>query len=75
MKDCYFCKGNVEARTIEHIHKWGGQLYLFRNVPAEVCTQCGEVYFGPEALEAMDTVVLGKVKPKEHVSVPVYSLS
>ncbi len=74
MEECFFCKGNVEERRIEHVHKWEGQLYLFRNVPAEVCSQCGEVFFGPEALKAMDAVVLGKAKSKEHVSVPVYSL-
>jgi len=74
MKECFFCKGKVEQRRIEHVHHWGDQLYLFRNVPAEVCTQCGELYFGPEALEAMDRVVLDGIKPKEHVSVPVYSL-
>ena len=74
MEECFFCKGKVDQRRVEHIHNWGGQLYLFRNVPAEVCAQCGEVYFGPETLEAMDRTVLEGAKPKEHVNVPVYSL-
>ncbi len=74
MEECIFCHGKTEERRIEHVRQWQGQLYLFRNVPAEVCTQCGEVFFGPEALKAMDKVVLGKAEAEEHVSVPVYSL-
>jgi len=74
MQECFYCKGRVEQRRIEHVHQWGGKLYLFRNVPAEVCRQCGEVYFGPETLDAIDNVVLSEVKPGEHVSVPVFSL-
>jgi len=74
MEQCIFCKGSIEKRRVEHVHHWQGRLYLFRNVPADVCTQCGEVFFSPEALKAMDEVLLGKAKTKEHVSVPVYSL-
>lgn len=74
MEECFFCKGRVKESTVEHVHRWGGQLYLFRNVPAEVCSQCGEVYFAPEVLEAMDRAVLGGTAPESHVSVPVYSL-
>lgn len=74
MSECIFCRGTVEERTIEHVHHWQGHLYIFRNVPAEVCTQCGEVFFGPAALKKMDQVVRDKVKTKEHRSVPVYSL-
>jgi YgiT-type zinc finger domain-containing protein len=74
MEHCVVCKGDVENRRVEHVHSWKGQIYIFRNVPAEVCTQCGEVFFGPEALRAIDKVVLGKARPKEHVTLPVYSL-
>lgn len=74
MRSCPFCKGLVEERRVEHIHRWKGTLYILRNVPAEVCTQCGEVFFGPQALKAMDEIVTVKGEPEEHRSVPVYSL-
>lgn len=74
MKQCPFCKGVIKSKRIEHIHRWKGSLYILRNVPAQVCTQCGEVFFTPKALKAMDSVVTGKEKPEEHRSVPVYSL-
>ncbi|MBI4528707.1 MAG: YgiT-type zinc finger protein, partial [Deltaproteobacteria bacterium] len=50
------------------------KVFIFKNVPAEVCSQCGETYFGPEALEKMDRVVTGLPEPKEISPVPVYTL-
>lgn len=50
---------------IRHVPQWGEKIFLFKNVPAEVCTQCGETYFGPEALEKMDKVVVGLLEPEE----------
>lgn len=65
MDRCYFCKGKVERKMIRHVPQWGEKIFLFKNVPAEVCTQCGETYFGPEALEKMDKVVVGLLEPEE----------
>ena len=74
MKQCPFCKGRIESQRIEHIHRWKGGLYILRNVPVEVCNQCSEVFFAPEELLAMDEIVNSEVEPKEHISIPVYTL-
>lgn len=74
MDSCYFCKGKVERRMIRHVHQWKESIFLFKSVPAEVCTQCGETYFGPEALEQMDRIVMTQPEPEETTQVPVYSL-
>ena len=74
MTVCPFCKGRIEQRQVEHIHRWQGELYLLRNVPADVCTQCGDMFFGPDALKAMDKVVGKQTEPESHRSVPVFSL-
>ena len=74
MNECPFCKAPVEDKRIEHVHRWNGKLFILRNVPAEVCTQCGETFFGPDALRAMDSVVTRERSPEDHVSVPVFSL-
>ena len=34
----------------------------------------GEVFFGPLALKAMDEIVMREREPREHLSVPVYTL-
>jgi YgiT-type zinc finger domain-containing protein len=74
MERCYFCKGTVKKQAIRHVHQWGEKVFIFNNVPAKVCTQCGETYFGPEALEQMDKIVAAAPEPEEIAQVPVYTL-
>jgi YgiT-type zinc finger domain-containing protein len=74
MARCYFCKGTVKEQAVCHVHQWRERVFIFDNVPAEVCTQCGEMYFGPEALEQMDKMVAAPPEPEELIQVPVYSL-
>jgi YgiT-type zinc finger domain-containing protein len=74
MGRCYFCKGIVHEQTIRHVHQWGEKVFIFDNVPAEVCTQCGETYFGPDQLEQMDRIVASPPEPEEVAQVPVYTL-
>ena len=73
MKQCPFCKGRVVSKRVEHVHRWKGQLYILQNVPVEACTQCGETFFGPDTLKAMDEIVATQPKAKRHLSVPVFS--
>jgi YgiT-type zinc finger domain-containing protein len=64
----------VKKQAIQHVHQWKQKVFIFNNVPAEVCTQCGETYFGPEAVEQMDTIVAAPPEPEELIQVPVYFL-
>lgn len=77
MNRCYFCQGTVKPERITHIHRWKGQVITLEDVPADVCQQCGEVYFAPNALQAMDQIAEHKHKeePKKQLLVPVYSLA
>ncbi|MDH7486233.1 MAG: type II toxin-antitoxin system MqsA family antitoxin [Anaerolineae bacterium] len=74
MTRCYFCKGKLTEKKIHHVHHWGERIVVFEDVPAEVCQQCGEVYFRPEVLEKMDEAVLEELKPKARLSIPVFSM-
>lgn len=74
MKSCPFCKATIRRKRIEHVHRWGGHLYLFKNVRAEVCSQCGETFLGPEALRLMDEYTAKGKVGKTRISVPVISL-
>ena len=42
--DCSFCGGDVVHRNVELDYRYKGKLYIFKNVPAGVCSQCGEKY-------------------------------
>jgi YgiT-type zinc finger domain-containing protein len=74
MKSCPFCKAPLKRKAIEHVHRWGSQLYLFQNVRAEVCGQCGEIFFSPDALRMMDRYTSTGRVGKTRVSIPVIKL-
>ena len=71
MKRCYFCKGELEEKKISHIHSWADKLILFEQTPAEVCKQCGEVYFRPEVAKAFDKATAHLEEIKQTIRVPV----
>ncbi|MBI4287665.1 MAG: YgiT-type zinc finger protein [Chloroflexi bacterium] len=73
-KTCYFCKGSVIEKRVRHVHYWRDKIVVFENVPAEVCQQCGEVYFALEVLDMMDKATLDKTKPDGTLTVPVFAL-
>jgi len=70
-----FLQGRSEQKGLTHVHTWEGKIFLFEDVPADVCQQCGEIYFSPDILEVMDKIVTSNMEPKTTVAVPVFSIS
>ena len=48
-----------------------GPIYLFQNVPAKVCTACGEIWIDEEVLQQIDKLIEYGV-PVRKVETPVY---
>lgn len=71
---CVFCSGEMESKNITVNRDWGGNIVIFRNVPAQICKKCGEAYFSLEAMKEMENVLVKKTKPESLVKVPVYIL-
>jgi YgiT-type zinc finger domain-containing protein len=69
---CSLCGGEVVSRRIRHTYQWDGRLFVFDDVPAGVCLQCGEAYFTAETAKTMERTVLAKAKPRHTMRVPVY---
>ncbi len=70
---CSFCDGELEDKLVQYEYHWEGQLFVFEDVPAQVCRQCGERYFDLHVVEAMERTVLNKTKPLRTLQVPVFS--
>jgi YgiT-type zinc finger domain-containing protein len=73
MRSCSFCEGALEERRVQHDYRWEGQLFIFEDVPAHVCRQCGEKYFDARVVKAMERAVLQQLEPKRILQVPVFS--
>ncbi len=72
---CYFCRGPIAQRRIEHLHRWEGRIFLIKDLLADVCEQCGETYLSPEVLERIDQAVSQSEMATEFITVPVLSLA
>ncbi|MDP2949504.1 MAG: type II toxin-antitoxin system MqsA family antitoxin [Chloroflexota bacterium] len=73
--NCAFCKGDIEEKTITYIAEYRDRVVIIENVPAEVCTQCGEKFIRPEVAEKIQRLVWEQPSPRRSTEVPVYDLA
>ena len=67
--------GALEQRTITHRQPWGDELYEFENVPAWVCSQCGETWLDAGVGQLIENIIQEHPKPQRYHQVPVFSLT
>lgn len=71
---CYFCNGGpVTKGKTDHISRLSGQWVEIKDVPCEMCQQCGEKYFDPKTIRRLERIVKIKTRIKEYIQLPVYS--
>ena len=70
--NCVFCGGKVEPRVVTFIYDEAGDYFFIENVPAEVCTQCGEKTYSPKATDEIIGLAKRKLKPARRIEVPVF---
>lgn len=75
MTECYFCKGTTEIKNIDVDFRWEGKLSVIKDVPVEVCTQCGERYYSAEISKKIDELVQSDKEPEKVLEVPVLEFS
>ena len=75
MQSQCFCKAELTTRNITHVMGVHGKPYIFENVPALVCDQCGEVFFRPEVHDMILHAVYDDVEPARTAEVDVFDLS
>jgi HTH-type transcriptional regulator / antitoxin MqsA len=72
MKTCFQCRGDLEERSIILDQRRDGELYVIEEVPAEVCTQCGETYLSAGVLKVVDEIIKNRTQAEKEVKVPVW---
>jgi len=75
--DCHFCGGEVIPQRIDVMRRWKGRYVLIENVPAHVCTQCGERYYDAVAAEAMGRIMRAseaKLDAEPEICIPVVKM-
>lgn len=51
------CKGNLEEKKVNYVVDLEDNIIIIKEVPAKVCTQCGEQYFDDETAENIEKMV------------------
>ena len=69
---CVFCGGKVELQNVTFIYNGDGDYLFVENVPAEVCSQCGEKTYSPEVTDDLLRLAKRKLQPAKTVEVPVF---
>lgn len=77
MSKCYFCKAKTEIKNVDIDFRWGDKLFVVKNAPVEVCTQCGERYYSAETSKKLDELAkkqdTKEIKPQKTIEVPVFN--
>jgi len=73
---CNFCGSEkTEARLMEYLYSHQGKYLLVPDTPAEVCLDCGMIYYDAAVLKTIEerfqTIHRGMHKPERYISIPV----
>lgn len=69
--DCSFCGGEVKEEKVELDYRYQGNPFIFQNVPAGVCQQCGEKYLTAKIAKEIERRIQTKETWDKTITVPV----
>ena len=72
---CALCGGRLRRTAITFDARREEKLYIFQDVPADVCRSCEEAWIAGEVSQLMDEAIQKHRKPKKYEKVPVFSLA
>lgn len=70
--NCFMCKGHMKSGTVNHIVDINGSIIIVKNVPANVCKQCGEAFFDHEIVKRLEAIVEQTRQSKAEITVINY---
>lgn len=71
---CAVCGQELRNTTITHEERRGEHIYIFQNVPAQVCVACGEIWLEEATLQEIDRLIR-EGEPIRKVETPVYDFA
>ena len=55
--NCFKCEGKLIEKKVNYMVDLENTIIIIKEVPARVCTQCGEQYFDDETSENIEIIV------------------
>ena len=69
---CYFCGGRLSPKVTTLPFVVGPSVVIIKQVPAEVCSQCGEAILSSEAAVVVDSLLKQAQRSGFEISVVTY---
>ena len=68
---CIFCGGDIYKDIVTVVNERKGKVFIIENVPAGVCTQCGEKEYDADVVSKLETIMTKRKAIKMEKLVPV----
>lgn len=69
---CFLCKGQLEERLTNFMIDVDNCFIIVKNVPSQVCSQCGEVSYSDEVSAKLERIVRAVRKAVSEVAIVNY---
>lgn len=74
MFQCHVCSSEIShPENVSEVFQIDGKFYLVENIPANVCSQCGEITFSRQTTERIRAMLHSKSQPIKAISMDVYA--
>ena len=70
---CFMCKGETEEKLVNYLVDLEKTIIIIKQVPADVCKQCGEKYFDNEVMKNLEKIIDDLKQATVEISVVNYN--
>lgn len=70
---CFMCKGTVKDKLTTFMVDLGNCIVIVKNVPSQVCAQCGEVSYSDDVAKKLEKIVNSMKAAITEIAVVNYS--
>ena len=71
--NCFMCKGKLEDKQTTFMVELDNCIIIIKNVPSQVCKQCGEVSYSNEVAKQLEKLVNAVRNSMTEITVIQYS--
>jgi len=69
---CFYCKGQIENQISSFMTEVNDKIIIVRNVPSQVCRQCGEVSYSRDVALRLEEKVKFATHADMEISISSY---
>ncbi|MBR1654646.1 MAG: type II toxin-antitoxin system MqsA family antitoxin [Clostridia bacterium] len=70
---CFMCKGETEKKLVNYLVDIDNTIIIIKEVPANVCKQCGERYFDNDVMRNLEKIIDEVKKVSIEISIVNYN--